>query len=266
MLALTLSSTHAYVASFQPPRASRVRHAECSMDGGFVSRRETAALAALAALGCRPAWAADYAYQPALQGKDYGKTEMGGGPDFTKTPSGLSYKDAKVGKGKTPAPGDRVVIEWTGYTIGYFGRPFETKKLRELDGDQAQEYFRFVLGKGTVIPALEEGVATLAEGGVRQLVVPPSIGYPKSDPGHEKVGVRGARLSNLRSLVCHDGSAPCRRTDASRPSAQPKPATFSGQRALDFVLQNQELIDKTLLFNVKLIRVDPADGKGGFKA
>jgi hypothetical protein len=32
------------------------------------------------------------------------------------------------------------------------------------------------------------------------------------------------------------------------------------------VLQNQELIDKTLLFNVKLIRVDPADGKGGFKA
>ena len=198
MLALTLSPTHAYVASFQPPRASRVRHADCSMDGGFVSRRETAALAALAALGCRPAWAADYAYQPALQGKDYGKTEMGGGPDFTKTPSGLSYKDAKVGKGKTPAPGDRVVIEWTGYTIGYFGRPFETKKLRELDGDQAQEYFRFVLGKGTVIPALEEGVATMAEGGVRQLVVPPSIGYPKSDPGHEKVGVRGARLSNLR--------------------------------------------------------------------
>jgi hypothetical protein len=29
----------------------------------------------------------------------------------------------------------------------------------------------------------------------------------------------------------------------------------SKQRALDFVLQNQELIDKMLLFNVKLIRV-----------
>ena len=28
---------------------------------------------------------------------------------------------------------------------------------------------------------------------------------------------------------------------------------------------DQELIDKTLLFNVKLIRVDVADGKGGFK-
>lgn len=28
----------------------------------------------------------------------------------------------------------------------------------------------------------------------------------------------------------------------------------------------QELIDKTLLFNVKLVRVDEADGKGGFKS
>ena len=27
---------------------------------------------------------------------------------------------------------------------------------------------------------------------------------------------------------------------------------------------NQELIDKTLLFNIKLVRVDEADGKGGF--
>jgi len=56
-------------------------------------------------------------------------------------------------------------------------------------------------------------------------VVPPNLGYPSDDPKHERVG--------------------------------PRPSTFSGQRALDFVLQNKELIDKTLLFNIKLIRVDP---------
>merc|ERR1712085_196873 len=78
------------------------------------------------------------------------------------------------------------------------------------------------------------GIASMAEGGVRQLIVPPSIGYPKADMAHETVG--------------------------------PKPTTFSGQRALNFVLENQELIDKTLLFNVKLVRVDEADGKGGFKS
>jgi hypothetical protein len=113
-------------AAFHPPAANlayRPRHASgltprMEAPGGDISRRQTAALA-LAALASSPAIArADsYAYQPALAGKDYGKSEMGGGADFTKTPSGLSYKDGNVGKGKTPAPGDRVVIDWTGYTV-----------------------------------------------------------------------------------------------------------------------------------------------------
>lgn len=128
---------------------------------------------------------------------------------------------------------------------------------------------RFELGAGSVVAAIEEGVAGMAEGGVRQLVVPnrPGLGYPPSDPKHEKVG--------------------------------PRPSTFSGQRALNFVLQNQDMIDKTcasrepsrtvralralwvprtvsrtgssrpprtrrLLFNVKVIRVDKP-GQNGWK-
>ena len=168
------------------------------------------------------------AYQPSLQGKDYGKSEMSYA-DFKKGNNGLLYKDAKLGVGKTPSKGDRVVVDWTGYTIGYFGRPFETKQLKSLDGKD-DVFLRFVLGSGTVIPGIDQGVLGMSEGGIRQIVVPPSVGYPESDPSHEAVG--------------------------------PRPSTFSGQRALDFVLQNRELIDKTLLFNVKLIRVDPA---GSFK-
>ncbi len=38
---------------------------------------------------------------------------------------------------------------------------------------------------------------------------------------------------------------------------------FSGMRALNFVLENPR-VDRTLLFNVKVIRVDKSDGKGGF--
>ena len=108
----------------------------------------------------------------------------------------------------------------------------ETKQLKSLDGLD-DEFLRFELGRGVVIPGIEQGVVGMAEGGVRQLVVPPSVGYPESDPGHPKVG--------------------------------PWPSTFSGQRALDFVLQNKELIDKTLLFNVKLIRVDKP-GQNGWKS
>ena len=89
-----------------------------------------------------PAAVADFAYQPALVGKDYGKSKMTY-PDFQQTASGLLYKvsalspcappsrpdcttmkpsprcqDATVGRGKSPASGDRVVVDWSGYTIG----------------------------------------------------------------------------------------------------------------------------------------------------
>ena len=50
------------------------------------------------------------------------------------------------------AAGDRVVYEWEGYTIGYFGRPFE-KKAGLKGGDFAGErdYSRFVVGRGAQI-------------------------------------------------------------------------------------------------------------------
>ena len=121
-----------------------------------------------------------------------------------------------------------------GYTIGYYGRIFKAKngvKGGAFDADT--EFERFIVGGGTVVPGLEEGILSMKVGGVRQIVVPPEIGYPQDDPQHDKVG--------------------------------PKPPNFDGQRALNFVLYNQGLIDKTLLFNVKLIRIDKADGKGGFK-
>ena len=53
--------------------------------------------------------------------------------DFAAMPEGWSYKDVKVGNrgyaggGGTLKDGDRVVFDWSGYTIGYFGRPFEAK-------------------------------------------------------------------------------------------------------------------------------------------
>ena len=69
-------------------------------------------------------------------------------PDFTQAKSGLQYKTVKEGTGyvflyfisllianqvfkllerESPAIGDKVTIDWEGYTIGYYGRPFETR-------------------------------------------------------------------------------------------------------------------------------------------
>jgi hypothetical protein len=47
--------------------------------------------------------------------------------DFAKTEEGWSFRDVKGGVGESPKKGDRVVFDWSGYTIGYFGRPFEAK-------------------------------------------------------------------------------------------------------------------------------------------
>ena len=67
----------------------------------------------------------------------YGKTKMRFS-DYTLTESGLQYKDLREGGGPSPKKGDRVVIDWDGYTIGYckaprslaqFGQPLDPNKV-----------------------------------------------------------------------------------------------------------------------------------------
>ena len=98
--------------------------------------------------------------------------------------------------------------------------------------DKDLNYFRTTLGSKTLIPGLECALRQMKPGGIRQVIIPYGpLSYPPEDKEHELVG--------------------------------PKPTTFSGMRALNFVLENPR-VDRTLLFNVKLIRVDRGDGKGGF--
>ena len=84
-----------------------------------------------------------------------------------------------------------------------------------------------------MVTGLEQAFVGMTAGGIRQVLVPydGDLSYPASDPEHDIVG--------------------------------PKPTTFSGMRALNFVLENPR-VDRTLLFNVKVIRIDRPDGKGGF--
>ena len=130
-------------------------------------------------------------------------------PGFTPTKSGLQIKDVKEGTGAAAATGDRVVYEWEGYTIGYFGRPFEKKAgLKGGDFEGEKDYSRFVVGRGEVVPALEEGVLGVREGGVRQIIFPPELGYPMigdqregkmADPSHDRVGPKPTSFSGARA-------------------------------------------------------------------
>lgn len=125
----------------------------------------------------------------ALKGKDYGKTRMKYS-DYTSTSSGLQYQvgcaareraidapeadscaafrpiahhcdacgaasesqDLVEGKGETPRPGQQVVVDWDGYTIGYYGRIFEARnkpKGSSFEGND-KDFFRFTLGNNEV--------------------------------------------------------------------------------------------------------------------
>ncbi|KAG8649489.1 hypothetical protein MANES_08G100500v8 [Manihot esculenta] len=114
------------------------------------------------------ALASEFADMPAIRGKDYGKSKMRY-PDYTETDSGLQYKDLRVGDGPKPKMGETVVVDWDGYTIGYYGRIFEARnktKGGSFEGNE-KDFFKFKLGSGEVIPAFEEAVSGMALGGVR---------------------------------------------------------------------------------------------------
>lgn len=95
----------------------------------------------------------------ALKGKDYGKERMRFA-DFTETPSGLQYYDFREGTGRQPRRGDTCVVDWTGVTIGYYGRPFEAKNKTKGSSfnDDDKDYYRFRLGEDRVIAGFQEAV------------------------------------------------------------------------------------------------------------
>jgi hypothetical protein len=176
-----------------------------------------------------------------------------------------------------------VVIDWAGYTIGYYGRPFEARNkvthcLAPCDAsvcmgtgacllltllppmalstsltdlccspqpkgssfvDDNKEYFRFKLGAGSVVPAIEEAVAGMKPGAIRRLIVPVELGYADNDwhkqgpppttfavrPQTQQLGLGNAACP---TVVCHDDglrvSAPLRHAaHCTTPLATPLP-------------------------------------------
>ena len=57
------------------------------------------------------------------------------------------------------------MIDWEGYTIGYYGRPFQTRnkvKGGAFDSTEA-DLCRWVVGSGEVVAAIDEGVQYMQE-------------------------------------------------------------------------------------------------------
>lgn len=140
---------------------------------------------------------------------------------YRLTSSGLQVKDASLGRDGVPVvnEGDIVELTWEGYEINNQYRPIESKRLNDL-AKIVPDPLRFRVGDGTVIPAVDEAVRDMRVDGIRELIVPPALGY-----------------------------------DAAK-RLQPRPHSIAGQKALDALLDSKDAtIDKTLQINIKLKKI-----------
>jgi FKBP-type peptidyl-prolyl cis-trans isomerase FkpA len=90
---------------------------------------------------------------------------------MTKTESGLYWRDLTVGTGATAEVYESVKV---GYTLWL---PNGTKI------EESSSPITFTIGRGQVIKGWDQGVPGMKEGGVRLLVIPPSLAYGDKQNG-----------------------------------------------------------------------------------
>lgn len=88
---------------------------------------------------------------------------------YKKLPSGVIYADLRPGNGEVVKEGSRVNMQWVlRKSNGYF------VDSSEVSGSVP---FIFLVGDGSAIQGVDEGVRGMKVGGVRRLLIPPSLAF-----------------------------------------------------------------------------------------
>lgn len=88
--------------------------------------------------------------------------------DFTRSSSGLYYRDIVVGTGAQAVVGSHASVRYSGSLTN--GTVFDSGGV---DRDPAN----FIVGAGDLIYGFEEGTFGMRVGGKRQIIIPPELGY-----------------------------------------------------------------------------------------
>ena len=83
--------------------------------------------------------------------------------------SGLKYKDKKTGKGMEVTSNTRVTVHYKGWLDN--GKVFDTSRK------PGREPFSFTVDNDQVIQGWHEGLKGMKVGGIRELTIPPALGY-----------------------------------------------------------------------------------------
>lgn len=91
-------------------------------------------------------------------------------PVASKYSPGLEVVDVKVGAGQECKAGDKITVRYVG----------TLDDGTEFDSNNSATFW---IGKGMLIKGWDEGIPGMRIGGVRTLVIPPSLGYGASAKG-----------------------------------------------------------------------------------
>lgn len=99
-----------------------------------------------------------------------------GSPTTPTSSAPFSQTDVRVGTGTAAAAGKTVTMNYTGW---FFDPSKSDQKGLQFDSSVGRTPFSFTLGlsPSQVIAGWERGVPGMMIGGVRRLVIPPSLGY-----------------------------------------------------------------------------------------
>ena len=116
---------------------------------------------------------------------------------FTTLPSGLRWADIQAGTGEE-AVGlhSRVTFHVIGRLVGKQGWVFVNSQAEE------DEPYRLIMGTGTMIAGLEEGLKGMRAGGKRRLLIPSPIGY--KDRAHEPIPRSFGQRQRLYGTVLNE--------------------------------------------------------------
>lgn len=88
--------------------------------------------------------------------------------NITTMPNGLQIEDLKIGTGSAARVGDTITVNYVGTLTN--GTKFDSSIDRGTP-------FTTQIGVGQVIKGWDEGIPGMKVGGIRRLIVPPSLGY-----------------------------------------------------------------------------------------
>jgi FKBP-type peptidyl-prolyl cis-trans isomerase FkpA len=96
----------------------------------------------------------------------------GGSPTTPTAP--FSQSDVRVGTGASAASGNTLSVNYTGWV---YDASQPEQKGAKFESSIGSTPLSFVLGAGQVIPGWDQGIPGMRVGGLRRLVIPPSLAY-----------------------------------------------------------------------------------------